>query len=205
MPTPGGLYVITDCENISSAELLKKTECILDIGIALLQYRNKTPDIKQKRELALKLQLLCQNYKTPFIVNDDLLLAKEVAADGIHLGRNDVDINLARDSIGDKIIGISCYNDFKRAVFAEQAGANYIAFGSFFPSSTKPDAVKADIDLITKSRETLSIPIVAIGGITPENGGILIDAKVDYLAVISGLYSAENTVNATLAYKNLFI
>ena len=204
IPNTAGVYAITDCENITADEVLSRTESILRIGVALFQYRNKTDDQNVKRALALKLQSLCKKYKTPFIVNDDLKLAEEIAADGIHLGQHDKEIETARAVLGNKIIGISCYNDFNRAVIAEQSGADYIAFGSFFPSSTKPDALKADIDLIVKAKEKLTVPIVAIGGITPENGKELINAKVNYLAVISGLYSAPDTINSTLAYKQLF-
>tara|TARA_R110000782_G_scaffold40283_5_gene93083 strand:- start:1140 stop:1766 length:627 start_codon:yes stop_codon:yes gene_type:complete len=205
MLNKAGVYVITDCENITPDELLRKTEIILSAGIALFQYRNKTKDKERRLGLALELQSLCQQYKTPFIVNDDLNLAKEIAADGVHLGQHDTSIDTARKVLGNKIIGISCYNDFNRAIIAERSGADYIAFGSFFPSTTKPEAAKADIELIIKSKEKFNIPVVAIGGITPENGKQLINAKVDFLAIISGIYSSTNTIEATLAYKNLFI
>ncbi|MFT5395320.1 MAG: thiamine-phosphate pyrophosphorylase [Gammaproteobacteria bacterium] len=205
MPNISGVYAITDCENITVDELLSKTESILSVGVALFQYRNKTEDQRKKRTLALELQSLCKKYKTPFIINDDLKLTKEIAADGLHLGQHDTDIETARGVLGDKIIGISCYNDFNRAVIAEQSGADYIAFGSFFPSATKPDAAKANIELIIKSKEIFNIPVVAIGGITPENGKQLINAKVDFLAVINGVYSTDDAASSTLAYNNLFI
>jgi thiamine-phosphate pyrophosphorylase len=205
MPSTGGIYAITDCENITPDKLFEKTEYILSVGVALFQYRNKTEDKKQKKILALKLQSLCEKYKTPFIVNDDLALTKEIAADGVHLGQHDADIETARKMLGNKIIGTSCYDDFNRAMVAEQKGADYVAFGAFFPSTTKPNAKKADINLIVKSKDKLTIPVVAIGGITPENGKQLINAKVDYLAVISGIYSTDDAANSTLAYKNLFI
>ena len=201
----GGVYAITDCEYLAPDELLSKTESILREGIALFQYRNKTEDKKNKKELAKTLQSLCKQYKTPFIVNDDLNLAKEIVADGIHLGQYDTKISTARRVLGDKVIGVSCYNDFNRAIFAEKSGANYIAFGSFFPSTTKPNAAKANVELIIKSKEKFNIPVVAIGGITPENGKQLINAKVDYLAVINGIYSTEDAATSALAYNNLFM
>lgn len=204
MPSKGGLYAITDCKNFTFEKVLEKTENILKVGIAILQYRNKSTDKKLKKVLAREIQILCSKYNTPFIINDDIELTKEINADGVHLGKDDVDINIAREYIGNKIVGISCYNDLNHAITAENSGANYIAFGSFFPSSTKPDAVKADINLIAEAKEQLTIPVVAIGGITPENAMQLINAKVDHLAVISGLYSANDTTEATLAYKNLF-
>ena len=204
MPVSGGLYAISDCENLSTNELLDKTEKILNVGVSLFQYRNKEIDQNKKRELALELQSLCKMHNTPFIVNDDLELAQNISADGVHLGKDDADINIARKHLGNKIIGISCYNDIERAIFAEKYGADYIAFGSFYPSSTKPDAKVATIELLKKSKSRLTIPVVAIGGITPENGKELIAASVDYLAIISGLYASPDIVCATKAYKNLF-
>jgi len=204
MPPSGGLYAITDCENLTTDDLLEKTEEIINAGVSLFQYRNKESDQNKKRELALKLQSLCHKYKTPFIVNDDLELAKEISADGVHLGQHDEDINTAREVLGSKIIGISCYNDINRATVAEEAGADYVAFGSFYPSVTKPDAVKATIGLLLESKSRLGIPVVAIGGITPENGKALVNVKVDFLAVISGLYSATDINSAIKAYMELF-
>jgi thiamine-phosphate pyrophosphorylase len=199
-----GVYAITDCENLTNDELIKKTESILSIGVSLFQYRNKETNQKKKKDLAQKLQLLCRQYKTPFIINDDVDLAKDIAADGVHLGRGDESINSAREILGLKIIGVSCYNDLNLATMAEGNGADYVAFGSFFPSITKPHATKASIELLQKAKTSLSIPIVAIGGITPENGKQLINANVDFLAIISGLYSAPDIEKATKAYKNLF-
>ena len=179
-----GLYAITDCENITTDDLLVKTTQILDTGITLLQYRNKTKDKQQKKILAEKLQLLCTEYQTPFIVNDDIALAKEINADGVHLGKDDTDIDIARQQLGNKIIGISCYNDYDRAFTAKQNGADYIAFGAFFSSPTKPNAVKAGVNLITTAKKELALPVVAIGGITPENGETLVDAGVDFLPLL---------------------
>ena len=199
-----GIYAITDCINTSEEELLIKTEDILNTGIALLQYRNKEVNYTQKKEIAIKLQRLCKKYNTPFIINDDISLAEEISADGIHLGKDDLDLISARKRLPNKIIGISCYASIEKALIAEKETANYIAFGAFFPSITKPDAVKAEIELIKIAKTKLSVPIVAIGGITPENGKQLINAGVDYLAVISGLYSVSDTIAATESYNNLF-
>lgn len=199
-----GIYAITDCANTTEQELLEKSENILKTGICLFQYRNKESDQQKKKRLAQALQSLCHQYNVPFIVNDDVSLAKDIAADGVHLGKDDGDIHLARETLGTKIIGISCYNDIARAIKAEQDGADYIAFGAFFPSITKPDAKKAEIDLVKQAKLQLSIPVVAIGGITPENATQLIDANIDYLAIISGLYAASDTIKATQNYNDLF-
>ena len=199
-----GLYAITDCENNSVIDLLKKTEEILSAGAVILQYRNKTTNQEEKKKLAEELNLLCKNFNVAFIINDDILLAKEIKADGIHLGGQNTTVNSARDILGNVIVGISCYNNLDRAIKAQEAGADYIAFGSFYLSQTKPDAKRANIDLITQAKSEFKLPIVAIGGITPENGKALINAGADFLAVISGLYAPTNTANVTKAYINLF-
>lgn len=199
-----GIYAITDCVNTTDQELLEKSNNILKTGVALFQYRNKEPDQQKKKKLALELQSLCHQHNTPFIVNDDITLAKDISADGVHLGKDDADIHMAREILGSVMIGISCYNDINRAIAAQNSGADYIAFGSFFPSLTKPDAKKADINLVKKAKLSLSIPIVAIGGITPENGKQLVDVNIDYLAIISGLYSVSDTITATQSYNDLF-
>lgn len=199
-----GIYAITDCANNTERELLEKSEKILKTGISLFQYRNKESDQQKKKRLSQELQSLCLQHNVPFIVNDDVALAKDISADGVHLGKDDGDIHLARKTLGAKIIGVSCYSDIDRATEVAKSGADYIAFGAFFPSITKPDAKKAEIDLVVQAKLQLSIPIVAIGGITPENAKPLIDANIDYLAVISGLYSASDTIMATQNYNDLF-
>lgn len=199
-----GVYAITDCANTTERELLEKSENILKTGVSLFQYRNKESDQHKKKKLAQEIQSLCHQYNVPFIINDDVSLANDISADGVHLGKDDEDIHLVRKTLGTKIIGISCYDDIDRAREAEKSGANYVAFGAFFPSITKPDAKKAEIDLVRQAKLQLSIPIVAIGGITPENAIQLIDVNIDYLAVISGLYSASDTIKATQNYNDLF-
>ena len=203
-PSDSGIYAITDCVNLADDELIKKSEDILKVGVSLFQYRNKVLDKDRNKDLALKLQSLCHKYNTPFIVNDDVSMAKDISADGVHLGQNDEDIKKARMILGEKIIGISCYNDLERAIAAEASGADYVAFGSCFPSATKPDAKVISIELFKEAKSKLTIPVVAIGGITPENGSQLINAKVDFLAIISGLYSAPDTIEATKTYNSLF-
>ncbi len=204
MPESQGIYVISDCRNREADDLLEITEEILSAGISLFQFRDKNSKYEVKKILAKKLQALCRKYKTPFIINDDVELAKEISADGVHLGRDNMNINKARNILGGKIIGVSCYNDLKYAIYAERLGANYVAFGSFFDSPTKPDAKKAEIELLVKSKSRLKIPVVAIGGITPENGKQLVKNKVDFLAVISGIYQSANTRDSINTYKKLF-
>ena len=203
MPTHG-LYAITDCENNSHLEILEKTEKILGTGAVLLQYRNKSSDFENKKKLAYELKSICNNYNALFIINDDIELAKQVNADGIHLGETDESITKARESLGNVIIGMSCYNNIKNAIKAENEGADYVAFGSFFHSHTKPETKKANIDILSEAKSRVKLPVVAVGGITPENGKMLIEAGADFLAVISGLYNPDNTCDVTKAYLVLF-
>ncbi len=200
-----GLYAITDCEHLSHNEVIEKTEDILRAGATLLQYRNKDNNIDNKSTLAYELQTLCREFNRIFIINDDVELARKINADGIHLGKNDHDIRSVRAHLGQVIIGVSCYNEMQRAINAENVGADYVTFGSFFLSLTKPRAVRADKNLIKQAKKKLKLPVVAIGGITPENGKLLIKLGVNYLAVISGLYSVDDSYEATQAYLRLFV
>ena len=204
MPKSGGIYLISDSKNLAIDDLLDKTEKILDVGISLFQFRDKNSKYEIKKSTALKLQTLCKKYNTLFIINDDVVLAKEISADGVHLGRDDMDIDMARKILGDKIIGVSCYNNLEDAITAEIMGADYITLGSFFNSLTKPEARKIAIDLLPIAKSKLNIPVVAIGGITPENGKQLVDNKADFLAIISGIYASTDIINSVKAYKNLF-
>ena len=200
-----GLYAITDTDNLGSEMMLTKTEEILRAGAMLLQYRNKQADQNTRLMEAGQLVDLCKQFTVPLIINDDITLAMKVDADGVHLGKADLPIAAARECLGNNaMIGCSCYNDFDRAREAMMAGADYLAFGAFFPSPSKPDAVHAKPEIIQKAKQQFDLPIVAIGGITPENGQSLIDAGADMLAVISGLYASETPFNTTTKYVNLF-
>lgn len=200
-----GLYAITDCLNLTTEQLVSKTEQILQAGAVMLQYRNKNDDYSSKLALAGELQKLCMRYDVPFIINDDPGLARVVHADGVHLGKEDAACRTSRIMLGpDSIIGISCYNDLGRAHAAEDSGASYIAFGAFFPTQTRKNTVKAGPELIHEAKQRLQLPVVAIGGITPDNGKILIDAGADFIAVCSGLYAAADASAAARAYTGLF-
>ncbi len=200
-----GLYAITDTEHLSSEIMLTKTEEILRAGTKLLQYRNKQADQNTRLTEAKQLVDLCKQFSVPLIINDDITLAIKINADGVHLGKSDSSIADARERLGNNaIIGCSCYNDLDRANNAVNEGADYIAFGAFFPSPTKPDAVHATPELIIKTKQEYDITVVAIGGITPENGQSLIDAGADMLAVISGLYASNPPFNTATKYVNLF-
>lgn len=179
-----GLYGVTIDGDI---DIEANVKAALDGGASLIQYRDKSSSDEKKLSIALRLKELCAG-KALFIINDDVALAKSVDADGVHLGKDDEDINQARQILGDKIIGVSCYNQLSLARKAQAAGVNYVAFGRFFSSSTKPSAAQASPELLNEAKKTLSVPVVAIGGITVNNADSLIEAGADSIAVINGLF-----------------
>jgi thiamine-phosphate pyrophosphorylase len=175
-----------------------KVRAALEGGIALLQYRRKdAANLHEAREI----RKLAREYGVPFIVNDDLRLALELDADGVHLGRDDGDLTGARRSLRGKLLGASCYNDPARAEAAVRAGADYLAFGSVFPSPTKPGAVRAPLSLFGKKR---GVPLCAIGGITIANAPQVVAAGADLLAVISDLFDAPDIAVRAREYARLF-
>jgi thiamine-phosphate pyrophosphorylase len=198
-----GLYAITPDE-ADTERLLERIEPVLESGIALLQYRNKIADAALRLDQALTLQLLCGCYGVPLIINDDVALAKAIAAGGVHLGQDDGDVAAARASLGSNaIIGGSCYDSLERAQSLAEAGADYLAFGAFFPTATKPDARRADSGLLGEAK-CHGLPLVAIGGIRPQNVRALRDAGADLIAVISGLWDSPDPAAAAQAYVTAF-
>lgn len=199
-----GLYAITPDEP-DTARLLQQVERALRGGASILQYRNKLADGVLRREQAAALRDMTRGFGAIFIVNDDVQLASRVSADGVHLGAEDGDIAAARAVLGsDGLIGASCYNRAPLAVDAVRQGADYVAFGAFFPSSVKPGAVVAELSLLESARRELQVPIVAIGGITIVNGRQLVAAGADALAVISALWNAPDIELAAREFSNLF-
>ncbi|MCP3869091.1 MAG: thiamine phosphate synthase [Gammaproteobacteria bacterium] len=200
-----GLYAITQTLPKPIEETVNQVDLALGGGARVIQYRDKSGDPQKRREEALRLLALCKNSGVPLIINDDVDLASEIGADGVHLGRNDDDPEGARERLGPtSIIGVSCYNQFELAVQAQAAGADYVAFGRFFPSSTKPQAVQASHGLLRRARAELKIPTVAIGGITPENGRYLIAAGADMLAAIEGIFGQADIPRACGNFTRLF-
>ncbi len=196
----GGLYAITAGEEVISA-----TRAALAGGARLLQYRDKSDDSARRLAEAKALAALCREAGIPFLINDDIALARVVGADGVHLGRDDAAIDEARAILGaNAIIGVSCYADLARAARLAAAGADYLAFGRFFPSRSKPDATPAPLAVLREARARFDLPLVAIGGITPENGATLIDAGADYLAVIDALFGQPDPRAAARAFQPLF-
>lgn len=200
-----GIYAITDLAGGSSESMLLRTELLLRLGITMLQYRSQQTDREVLNREARQLKKLARKFCVPLIINNDVDLALRVGADGVHLGKDDLSVGEARVRLGRRsIIGCSCYNELRRAGDAVDAGADYLAFGSFFDSPSKPDAVRAKPELIRQAKEELNVFVVAIGGVTPENGPGLVAAGADMLAVISGLYAAVEPANTAKRYLNLF-
>lgn len=200
---PSGLYLLTP-DHADTAQLLADTRAALQTGITWLQYRNKSADAALRHKQALALRALCDDHGVPLIINDDVRLAHAISAAGVHLGEHDADLAAARSLLGpDAIIGASCYDSIERARDAVAASASYIAFGAFFASPTKPAARRATPELLREAA-TLGVPQVAIGGITPDNGGSLVAAGADLLAVISGVYAAPDIAQAVRAYHSCF-
>ncbi len=201
LPTRG-LYAITQTEHKSSRTIIAEVEKVILGGAVVVQYRNKNP--QDALFLAKELVKICHQYDVPLIINDDIELAIRVAAAGVHLGEDDNTVPEARQRLGkNAIIGVSCYNSVEKAIAAEKQGATYVAFGRFFPSSSKPLASPAEINTLCEAKKVLTIPIVAIGGILPENGMQLLNAGADFLAVIGGLFTTQPEQSAR-AYSELF-
>ncbi len=199
-----GIYALTP-DTSDTEDLLNRVGIALDNGIALLQYRNKSRDPGLRLEQAQALVELCRQHQVPCIINDDLELALKVKADGLHLGQEDGPLAPARAALGNEaIIGRSCYNSLDLAQAAFEEGANYLAFGRFYPSSTKPNNAQAQLSLLTEARARFPLPLVAIGGIRPENAEPLIRAGASYLALIGGLFQARDIARACQQLNQLF-
>jgi thiamine-phosphate pyrophosphorylase len=200
-----GLYAITDATQGDRQRLLADVGQALRGGARIIQYRDKSGDPRQRQHSAAGLRALTHHYGSLLIINDDPQLAKRVRADGVHLGQDDADMAAARALLGnDAIIGVSCYNRFELAQQASANGADYIAFGRFFPSCTKPHAVRAELDLLRRAQQELALPVAAIGGITAENASDLIAAGADMLAVVADLFGHDDIEAAARRYQRCF-
>ncbi|MCL2591238.1 MAG: thiamine phosphate synthase [Betaproteobacteria bacterium] len=203
-----GLYAITPDEP-DTARLLEMAARVLAGCPALLQYRNKLACPTLRHEQASQLLTLCRAAGTPLIINDDLELAIELAADGVHLGRDDGDVVLARralDALGPgRIVGTSCYGEWERAVRGATAGADYVVFGAMFASATKPEAPRAPFELLVRARRELNpdVAVAAIGGITLDNAGMLFEAGIDLVAIVSDVFGAVDPGARAVAYRTL--
>lgn len=192
-----GPYALTDHDEQDTATLVAEVRAALEGGVRLVQYRDKRSASERREEQARALLDCCRAFAVPLVINDDVALAAKIHADGVHLGRDDPDPAGARKRLGSRaLIGVSCYNEMERARAAARAGADYLAFGSVFPSATKPEAVHAPLELLTRASAELDLPVCAIGGITPENAPQVVAAGADLLAVIRALWDGSPRDNA---------
>ena len=200
-----GLYAITP-ETPDSALLESNVRALFAAAAsdcAALQYRSKSGTPATRLDQARRLAALARASRVPFIVNDDVQLAVAVGADGVHIGRDEGEIGAARDALPGKLVGVSCYDNLAAARSAVAASADYVAFGSVFPSTTKPGAVRAPLGLFREAK-ALGVPLVAIGGITAQNAPAVLDAGADALAVISALFDAPDIAAKAREFARLF-
>jgi thiamine-phosphate pyrophosphorylase len=198
-----GLYAITP-EETDTGRLIALVHDCLEGGAQAVQYRPKSLPLETRKTQARALVTLCRSHGVPLIINDSVDLALDVDADGVHLGRDDGDVRAARARMGSRLVGVSCYDKPERARESALAGADYVAIGSVFPSTTKPGATPARLELLADAKQASGKPVVAIGGITADNAGEAIRAGADMVAVISAVFGAPDVRAAALSIARLF-
>ena len=187
-----GLYAVTPEEKDIFA-LSSQVESCIKGGARLIQYRSKKLSKVEQSKQARKIKIVCDYYKVPLIINDDIELCSILDADGVHLGENDENLEKARFILGpEKIVGVSCYNSIDRVKISQDKGATYVALGACFQSATKPNAPIASVDLIALVLKNFQVPLVAIGGITLENIDLIIKEGVECCAVINSLFKSQD-------------
>jgi thiamine-phosphate pyrophosphorylase len=190
------LYAITD-DQLLAGRFLSYVQAALEGGVTLLQYRDKRHDEARRLREASELLKLCERYKTRLIINDDAELAARLGV-GVHLGQTDGSLPDARALLGHQaIVGATCHGKLELAERAKAEGASYVAFGRFFPSHTKPDAPPVPLELLSKVRARVNLPIAVIGGITVDNAPSLVEHGADLLAVVHGLFGAQTPAEVT--------
>lgn len=201
---PGrGLYAVTQDGYPDVESLGRAVSLAIEAGAVVVQYRAKAS--LQPQAESRHLQGICRDFGVPLIINDNVELARLIGADGVHLGRGDMAIEDAREYLGkDSIIGVSCYDSLERAKVAESCGADYVAFGRFFSSKSKPLAQPARLDTLFEAKKYMTVPVVAIGGITVDNGASVLAAGADLLAVIDGVFGQSDPFIAAFAFNALF-
>lgn len=186
-----GVYAITD-EILTPKEIiLEQVEKALEGGIALLQFRDKTATDDEIETLTIHLLHLCRLHNVPFVMDDRPSLAQKIGADGLHIGKDDMPLKEARSIFTKGFIGVSCYGSVRKALEAQEEGADYVAFGSFFPSPTKPHSGIISMSVLAKAKEALAIPICAIGGINVTNIHEVAVFKPDMFSVVSAIWEGN--------------
>lgn len=199
-----GLYAIADTSTIDEALLYEKVRLVLSGGCSVMQYRDKSRDEAKRLRQAMEIRQLCSDAGAIFIINDDAELAMQVHADGVHCGKNDAPIIETRRRYPELLIGATCYNSLERAEHAVNDGADYLAFGSFYPSPSKPEATPADIQTLQVASQRFDRPIVAIGGIMVENAPLLISSGASAVAVINSVFAAVDPCRRSQEFCALF-
>lgn len=186
-----GLYAITDDILTPAGTLLSQAETALRAGVRILQYRNKTDTDDAVEEICVSLQKLCRRHGTLFIIDDRVRLARRICADGLHIGKDDMDVSEARRLFPEGILGVSCYGSIRKALEAQEAGADYVAFGSFFPSPTKPASGIVSKSVLSRAKELLVLPVCAIGGIDTSNIHEIASHRPDMISVVSAIWNGD--------------
>ncbi len=199
-----GLYLVTPNWD-DTARLLAVTERALAAGAAMVQYRHKEASDALRREQGAVLLALCRRYDRPLIINDFVSLCLTLGADGVHVGGTDMSVAAARCALGpNKIVGASCYGELALARAAQRSGASYCAFGGFYPSTVKKYSVTTAPDIVLQARAELALPLVVIGGMTPENAAPLVARGAGMVAAITSVYMAADPAQAVHAFEALF-
>lgn len=199
-----GLYAITDEKLTPDNTVVAQAQTALQAGVKILQYRNKTSSDGEVENICIELQSLCKAHGATFIIDDRPHLAQKINADGIHIGKDDMSIREARVIFPNGIIGVSCYGSVRKALEAQNEGADYVAFGSFFHSPTKPHSGIVSMSVMAKAKEALSIPICAIGGISVTNIHEISAHAPDMISVVSAVFEGDikrNIVQLTQGMK----
>lgn len=200
-----GLYVITDSHLMPRHRFVDMVEAAVQSGATMVQLREKDTPRDEVVKLGREVLAVTRRYNALLIVNDDPSVARDIGADGVHVGREDPPVSETRAIVGeDVIIGVSCYGDVSKAAAAEQAGADYVAFSSPFPSPTKRGKGKTPIGIFQEGKQCVNVPIFAIGGINIGNAQQLLDAGADGIAVVSGVFGAPDVATAARDLVQLF-
>lgn len=199
------LYAVTDRVYLQSESLSFCVEKAIQGGATFIQLREKNLDYNAFVEEAKEIKAICKKYNVPFVINDNVSVAKEVDADGVHLGQGDMSVEEAREILGsDKIIGVSTHNVFE-ALTAEKNGADYLGAGAAFATGTKTDARAIDHNLLKEICESVKIPVVAIGGINKDNVINLKGRGLSGVAVVGAIFAQKDIVNSTKELKQTVI
>jgi thiamine-phosphate pyrophosphorylase len=186
-----GLYAITDEKLTPDSMVVAQVQTALEEGVSIIQYRNKTANDDAIEAVCRDLLDLCHRFGALFIINDRPKLAQKIGADGVHIGRDDLLLNEVKQIFTNGIIGVSCYGSVRRAKSMEKEGASYVAFGSFFPSPTKPNSGIVSLSVLEKAKKELTIPVCAIGGINADNIAQIAQKGPAMISVVSAIFDGN--------------